>query len=251
MDGNREITGQTDTVQYEVIMLATPQIETYAWLAKANWRDYCLRHGYRFTVFDTHIVPDMHINWSRIEAMRHTLSHSDNDFVVLVDADTVVLRPELPLSHFCKNNRDITFASDAPFPRAKPDFRAFFLKLRLARLKLPNGGFVLVRRNAFTVSFFTEWLDLGRGRLSHWADIHPRNQNVLWRGLLPRYGNKISILDKEVLRVTSETQIPRIKLYDPFIVHYKHETVAVEKIIPLLPQDYQPPPPINPEVFSE
>ena len=224
-----------DNHSIDVIMLATPEIETYAWLAKDSWKKYCARHRYRFTVFDKRLISDLHINWSKIEAMRRTLATSDQAYVLLVDADLVVLRPEIPLSHLIDDKKDIVFGSDNLLPRLWPDLRHFAVKLRLFMPSLPNAGFMLVRRSDFALAFFTEWLDLAKGALSQWADRHPRNQNVLWRGLVARHRDRIAILDGQILRVTKPNEIPRISGRKPFAMHFKHEWVDVKDILPLLP----------------
>lgn len=228
---------RTDISSVDVIMLATPDVESYAWLAKDSWTRYCARHGYRFAVFDERLVSDMHINWSKIEAMRCTLASSDKAFVLLVDADLVVLRPGRPLSHLADATKDIVFASDCLMPRLWPDLRNLAIKLRLRMTRLPNAGFMLARRNDFTLSFFTRWLELARGELSQWADRHPRNQNVLWRGLVAQHRKRIAVLDGQILRATYPSDIPRIARRDPFAMHFKHEWVDVNDILRLVPSD--------------
>ena len=223
-----------DISSIDVIMLATPEVESYAWLAKGSWQSYCAQHGYRFTVFDRSLISDLHINWSKIEAVRRTLATSDRSYVLLVDADLVVLRPELPLSHLADNTKDIVFGSDNLLPRPWPDLRNIAVKLRLRMGSLPNAGFMLARRNDFTRAFFTKWLELARGEMSDWADRHPRNQNVLWRGLVAAHRDHIGILDGRILRATYPSDIPKIARRNPFAMHFKHEWVDVNDVQPLV-----------------
>lgn len=223
-----------DAQSAEIIMLATPEIESYAWLAREQWQRYCDRHGYRFTVIGDRLLPDMHINWSKIEAMRAALAGGDTALVLLVDADLVVLRPETSLSAFTDEARDIVFSSDSAIPNPYPDLRYLGLKLRLRWPVLPNAGFVLARRNADSTAFVTRWLDLARGELSGWADRHPRNQNVLWRGLLAERGHQVGLLGNEVLRVVNPRQVRRVARRDVFAIHYSHRTVDANDILPLV-----------------
>jgi hypothetical protein len=221
----------------DVIMLATPEAAGYAWLAKRTWKNYCERHGHRLTIFKNRLIPDMHINWSKIEAMRLTLANSDRAYVLLVDADLVVLRPELPLSDLADRTRDIVFASDKLFGSFWPDMRHAVLKWKLGMATLPNAGFMLARRNDWAISLFEQWLELARGDLLDWADRHPRNQNVLWRGLLPTQRHRIAILGDEIVRITHARQIPRVAHCHPFAVHFRHERVRVNDVLPLVPKD--------------
>ena len=204
---------------------------------RSSWNKYCARHGYRFTVFDERLVADMHVNWSKIEAMRHTLATSEKAYVLLVDADLVVLRPDLPLSHLADAAKDIIFASDNLMPRLWPDLRNLAIKLRLRTMNLPNAGFMLARRNDFALAFFTRWLELARGELAEWADRHPRNQNVLWRGLVAQHRKRIAVLDGQIVRVTNPDRMAEVPRRNPFAMHFKHEWVNVNDVLRLMPAD--------------
>ncbi|MGD1955461.1 MAG: hypothetical protein ACFBZ9_09555, partial [Sphingomonadales bacterium] len=52
--------------QFDVIMLATPNIDYYANKTRENWSKYCIRHGYNFTCYRKHVIEDMHIVWSKV-----------------------------------------------------------------------------------------------------------------------------------------------------------------------------------------
>jgi hypothetical protein len=225
----------TDNPSFEVIMLATREIEAYAQLAKDSWRGYCDRHGHRFTIIEDALVPDMHINWSKIEAMRRALTTGDTAYVLLVDADVVVVRPEIYLSAFTDQTKDIVFASDSAIPSPLPDLRHVGIKLRLRWPVLPNAGFMLARRNDAAAFFFARWLELAKGELSDWADRHPRNQNVLWRGLLVEHGHYVGVLGNQILRITHPRHVRRVAARKPFAIHFRHEKVDVNEILPLVP----------------
>ena len=58
------------------------------------------------------------------------------------------------------------------------------LSMELKRWTLPNAGFNIMKNCPEIHAFIDAWLDLGQGRLSHLADVHPRTQNILLRGLM-------------------------------------------------------------------
>lgn len=216
---------------FHIVMLATPQTDHYSGPPIRLWKSYARQHGYSFSVCRDRLINDLHINWSKIELVRKSLNQRSEDFLLLVDADTLVVSPSVPLGDLIKNNNQIMFASDTPFPRLSPDFRHLALRLRLRRARLPNAGFMLIKNTGFSQKFFTDWLQLARGKLAAYADIHPRNQNVLWRGLLNQHRTEIGIYKKEILRMTVPGQIARLKDHNPFAVHFSHENIDVNSLI--------------------
>ena len=96
---------------------------------------------------------------------------------------------------------------------------------------LPNAGFCIIRNNELGEEFFTRWLELARGELSHLADRHPRNQNVLWEGLFRQYRDHIHLLRKEILRVGAAPLLEKflISTGDAVILHDKQLTLKTAR----------------------
>ena len=71
-----------------------------------------------------------------------------------------------------------------------------------------------------------EWMELPFGKLSYLADLSPRDQLVLWRGLFRKWRSKIKIDKTNVLRVLDDFNWWQIKTLvgEPFIVHDKRLT---------------------------
>ncbi|WP_321395638.1 hypothetical protein [Emcibacter sp.] len=216
-------------LKIDVLMLATPNIDYYANETKRNWRAYCERHGYNFIVCDKQLVPDMHINWSMIEMMRRRFGESDADWLVKVDADSIIIRPEFRFEDILERYP----AKDIYFPADISTYLGLALPLNLrgalkyGTLFLPNAGFCIIRNNKPGEEFFTRWLELARGELSHLADRHPRNQNVLWEGLFRQYRDHIQLLKKEILRVGAAPLLEKflISTDDAFVLHDKQLTL--------------------------
>lgn len=237
-----DVANQMPFERVEIVMLATPETRDYSWLGRASWQNYADRHGHDFRVCEDKVVPDMHVNWSKIELVRRRLAETSAQVLLLVDADSFVFIPDQTLENLWHPNRSIMFANDCSFPRPGrlQIGRRHLLRLRLGQWNLPNAGFMMVQVEDYTRRFFDRWLDLARHELKHWANVHPRNQNVLWRGLLRSEKSQIGILDKQVIRMTHPSQIRHLPDLKPFAVHYKHEAITasqLHKVVPALDGD--------------
>lgn len=221
----------------EIVMLATPEIASYSWLGESSWASYAARQGYSFQVCRENLEPDMHMNWSKIELVRRRLAATDAQFLLLVDADSFVFNPAEPLEYLWQPDRQIVFSNDQSFPRPGRlnVGRRHLLRLRLRQWKLPNAGFVMMQVHPYARSFFDRWIDYARDDFKHWSDIHPRNQNVLWRALLPSEHRHVGILDKQVVRLTHPSQIKHLTSLQPFAVHYKHTVIPASSLRKLMP----------------
>lgn len=211
------------TKRCEVIMLATPEIDGYARYSRLLWSEYCARNRCQFYHYPDKLVPDMHVNWSKIEMARRHLASSEADIIALVDADTYVCNPDMSLTGLLGEypQRQMVFAQDT--------IRRGNLEVPLdlvsafshGALRLPNAGFVLMENSKFTKGIFDNWLALARNDLKHLADRHPRNQRVFWRGLYFQNQDKIGLLDGRVRRLQSESQLYRALADGCDVVHVR------------------------------
>lgn len=207
----------------DVIMLATPEIEEYARQSRRCWKSFCDARGYSFYHYKEKLLPDMHVNWSKVEMVRRHMQHSQSSLIVLVDADTYVCRSQFNLEELAGNymEQDLVFALDCrhvgPFLFPLNYEAAFRFKTR----KLPNAGFIIIRNNAFCRNFFDDWLKLARGELGYLANSHPRNQQVLWEGLYFKHKSRIALLGRIVERVLSPAHIMQAKRRGTAVVHVK------------------------------
>ncbi|WP_020400595.1 hypothetical protein [Kordiimonas gwangyangensis] len=218
---------------FDVAMLATPEIDYYADDTSENWRSYCQRHGYNFVLWREAVLPDMHLIWSKIELMRRHIEQTEADWLVVVDADTTVNLPDLPLSHLVEKhpNKDFIISEDVSRRMGLP-VPLCTLSVRLSRSwRAPNCGFMMIRANEFGLRFVTEWLQHGRGDCAHVADIFPREQRVLWMTLFQTEAEKIAVLGPEVMRVGNNTILDRyFTNWDgAFVLHDKRLPRNVQK----------------------
>lgn len=211
-------------------MMATPEIDHYAAGTRLSWERYCVRHGYPFFLYDRKILPDLHINWSRLEMVRERQREGGSDWVVLVDADTFVVDETFTFDRLVAPyaGKDVLFAPDATrrFGAWLPLDLGGFAICRTRRP--PNGGFILVRNNDFGRYFFDQWVALARGTLRHLANRHPRTQGVLWRGLYRCHRDCIAVMYGEVVRAGTNRVLDRLSLDTSraFVLHDKRLTLG-------------------------
>ena len=119
--GSVDLAGQFGSVapnnqccRIDVVIMATADIDEYATETLAGWRSYCLEHGYSLTHYDEQVIPELHINWSKIELAKRHLRQSDCDWMVVADADTWVCDRSRRLEEFINDQpgTDIVFSSD-------------------------------------------------------------------------------------------------------------------------------------------
>ena len=212
-------------LRIDVVMMATKEIEHYASFTKRNWRSYAESKGYAFVVYDTVVRPDLHINWSKIEHGRRHLRNSSCDWMILTDADSAVHDEDKRLEDLvCLPGKpSLVFSADV----ARRWGMNFPLNLRgvmeTRQWVLPNAGFFAIRNDVVGRAFMDEWMELASGRMAHLADRVPRDQLVLWLGLLPKWRHQLRILGPQVVRVLSDYHWRHLLKYEDsiFVRHDK------------------------------
>ncbi len=206
-------------------MLATPHIDYYAEATQANWGAYCDRHGYRFTCWRETVLEDMHLIWSKIELMRRHMRDMTADWLAVVDADTCVNKPERTLAELVDAypGKDFLISEDCtrrfgiPMPLSMRGVRS------AGTLRPPNCGFMMIRRSDFGTRFLDEWLENGRHKYAHIADVFPREQWVLWLSLFRDQRDRIAVIGPEVMRMGNNPWLDPITTNwsDAFVLHDK------------------------------
>jgi hypothetical protein len=135
--------------------------------------------------------------------MRRHMREMTSDWLVVVDADTCVNKPERTLAELVHTHpgKEFIISEDCsrrfgiPMPLS-------MLGVRSARtMRPPNCGFMMIRRSDFGTRFLDEWLENGRGKYADIADIFPREQWVLWLSLFREQRDRIAVLGSEVMRM--------------------------------------------------
>lgn len=157
---------------FSIYQLATPNIDSYAQYSIASIKSYAERYGYDHYIQREQMEMDMHINWTKIALLTKALKKATTDYVVLLDADTVLVNPDLSLETFApKGHQIVSFARDTP----------------ILKFHKPNAGFIILKANGQSLKMMEQWMTAAKGAGKKWADIHPRNQNVYWRYIEPQW----------------------------------------------------------------
>ena len=199
---------------FSIYQLSTPQIDYFAQYSIASILNYARKFGYSYCVLRSKIVDDMHINWSKIEMIRRALETSQSEWVVLFDADMVVMNMKNRLDFFLKkidNNIHILMSEDT----------LFFGKNR------PNAGFILVRNSHRGKQIISQWLHASRNEGSYLANIHPRNQQVYWTYVMPKYYQNQKLISR--MYFSKYQWITQIISYGKFAFHVTQTTVEKRK----------------------
>jgi len=191
----------------DILMLSTKEIELYTKYSIPIWKKYCETHNYQFYHFCEKLIPDMAFTWSRIKMIQLHLEKVKSDYVIMVDADTFIYHNNLnfKLEHlidkYMVDGKEVLFQRDGSDRFGLYFSHNFKLSYEMKRWKLPNAGFNIMKNSDNVREMINEWLDLGQNKLRHLADIHPRTQNVLLRGVMqnPKYNEIIGYLPSSIV----------------------------------------------------
>ena len=162
-------------MSFDVVMLATPEIDYYAEGTRANWQSYCDRQGYTFVCGRERIFEDMHVVWSKVGLIEQQMSVSDSEWIVLVDADTVVNRPDYKLEELIAKypGRDVLISEDCSRRFGVPVPLSLLGPKSMGVYRAANTGFLAIRNNAFGRRFIDHWMELAKGEFVEIADEFP------------------------------------------------------------------------------
>ena len=169
------------------VQLATPHIDEFAKYSIANVSAYCRQHGYGHYVQRRHTVPDMHINWSKIDLLRHVFdTFKEAEYYILFDADIIIqdLKKSVDffLGKYADDNTHILFSADTP--------------LRLSFKARPNAGLIIVKNSPTGKQIINRWIEASRTDGAQYNDTHPRNQLVYWNCVMPQFESVQKVLPR-------------------------------------------------------
>ena len=152
--------------KFDIYQLITPNIDEYAQYGLASVHEYAKKHRYSYSVQRSQLVEDMHVNWTKIEMIRQALLLSESEWIVLFDADLILMNRKIPLDFIEKAPLNIQILM--------PEDTHIF------KWRKPNAGFIMLRRSPESKRIVDEWIRASREEGRHLADKHPRNQGVYW-----------------------------------------------------------------------
>lgn len=157
-------------MQIAICQLITPNIDEFAKFSVASILEYCDRHNYAYFIQREKLVHDLHINWSKIKLLE-SLQGEKYEYLVLIDADILLTNLHKSIEDFISTQNDIliTMVEDT----------------HLLIKKRPNAGFIIIRNNAKGKEIIKDWLKAAYNDRKL-ADIHPRNQRIYWKYVMPK-----------------------------------------------------------------
>jgi len=170
--------------KFDLYQLITSNIDDYAQYGMASVYEYAQKHGYSYSVQRSQLVKEMHVNWTKIEMIRQALLLSASEWVVLFDADLILMNSEISLDFFIEkvpSHIHILMPGDTHF----------------FKWRKPNAGFIMVRRSEEGIKIVNDWISASRGEGSELADKHPRNQRIYWKYVMPKFYNNQQLISRK------------------------------------------------------
>lgn len=126
-----------------IIMLATPDIETYAMHTREINAAYAAKHGYAFHYCDHLLDASVHPVWNKVLIM---LDYVDRyDWVLWIDADACFIKHDIPLDKWLQLPYDMLICDDLDASGGKT---------------VANTGVFLVKRTEWSRAFIHAWWDM-------------------------------------------------------------------------------------------
>jgi hypothetical protein len=148
-----------------------------------------------------------------------------SDWLVVVDADTVVNKPERELADLVRAHpdKDFLISEDCSRRFGIPVPLSLRGVVSARTLRPGNCGFMMIRASDFGRRFLDQWLENGRGKFAHIADVFPREQWVLWLTLFREHRDRVAVLGTEVMRIGNDPLLDRVATdwSDAFVLHDK------------------------------
>lgn len=123
-------------------MLYTPNISSYSSITEQINRQYCNKWNYDFKLYDT-LIPNKWATWSKLEAIKSTLSNYD--YIFWIDSDAFFNNHDIKLEQFI-TSYDMYICDD--LPNNIPGQHC-----------LVNTGTMLIKNTKYMQDFINIWLN--------------------------------------------------------------------------------------------
>ncbi len=171
--------------KFDIYQLITPNIDAYAQYGLTSVYGYAKKQGYGHFIQRSQLIKEMHVNWSKIEMIRQACLSSSSEWIVLFDADLILINSDISLDSLIEkvpSNIHILMPRDTHF----------------FKWGKPNAGLILLRRSQEGLSIVDHWLNMSKGEGSYLADKHPRNQRVYWEYVMPKFIQNQQLIPRKV-----------------------------------------------------
>ena len=174
-----------------IYMVATPEVGNYANHSININNEYAKKHGYRFQVFTKNATPDLPINFSKIQNALDIMNSNDApEYIVHLDADAVVVRPEYPITNIINHymlGAGMIIGEDC------------YDKSICSKPGQINSGVFIVKNSTMGRKILNRWLNSARGTCSRYVNQFPNCQLVFGNCVLPALRMFINIIPYNVM----------------------------------------------------
>lgn len=162
-----------------VFMVATPEITNYSQYTIEVNKNWCKEHNYDFYVFTETSLPDLPINFSKIEYAKKLIESNKYQYIMYIDSDAMIIRKDYDVRHLIKKYmsglESIMFGEDCFGPNdcSKPG-------------KI-NSGVFIVKSNSIGKNILESWLNASRGKCSKYVNMFPSCQLIFSNCVFPKW----------------------------------------------------------------
>lgn len=213
-----------------VFMVATPEIKNYAEYSIKMNKQWADQHNYDFFVYDKSALPDLPINFSKIQYAIDLLETKKYNYVMYIDADAIIVNKDYDIRNLIKEYMkysSIMFGEDCFGPKdcSKPG-------------KI-NSGVFIVKSDALGVGkqILKSWKDATKGACKEFVNKFPNCQLVFSNCVFPKWFWAIRIIPynlmngyKGALLLKHVMATPEINRIDVLKKIYQEENTSDERI---------------------
>ena len=183
---------------FHIVVVCTPNYDNVGAYGVNSLKKYCENNGYQFTLWREKIE-DLHVNFTKNEAVLNTLRRTDADYVVSIDADVAIHDINYTLDNFLVDNDVVMYAPED-----------YWFGSSHNKNSIINAGFVIWKRCDRAIELNKLWLSeayngCAKGKM-------PPQQSVFDDCVYPKmHTNEMQFIDHELVGLPHSKIIAQTK----------------------------------------
>ena len=183
---------------FHIVVVCTPNYDIVGAYGVNSLKKYCENNGYQFTLWREKIE-DLHVNFTKNEAVLNTLRRTDADYVVSIDADVAIHDINYTLDNFLVDDDVVMYAPEDYWWGSYNDKNSVI-----------NAGFVIWKRCDRAIELNKLWLSeayngCAKGKV-------PPQQSVFDDCVYPKmHTNELHFIDHELVGMPHSKIIAQTK----------------------------------------
>lgn len=188
-----------------LIAMCTPDYRDRGQKGVDALKKFAKKHDYKWELLETKPLGDtLHVNFNKMQFMSDQLKRTDVDYTVLSDVDIEIRDDELRFEELVSTLGDKVLGMPTDtwnctelgggFYFSDLRYKKLGQKFGLGQGGKLNAGFIVGKNGTEASKIMQDWVELAKTKCSDEAQIHPRNQRVLEKCVLPKYKGKIMTL---------------------------------------------------------